>query len=93
MEGKEKVPFETTLHIKAESFNLQSLIDLFRKNNIKITELGASNNSSNPYRKTHIPMNDAFLTLNAPQEKVREILLKSDEFKDKIEELLGQGLN
>ena len=41
----------------------------------------------------NIPIEMAHLTVEAPVEKVKEILSKSEEFKDKVDALLGYGLN
>lgn len=88
--------FETTLHLSSTGeFNLKSILDLLEKNSIKIKTIGASNprpNSEYEVTEDNIPVGDVQLTLEAPLEKIREIILNS-EFKDKIDTLLGHGLN
>lgn len=95
MENFEKKPFKTILHLSGAEFNLQSVLSLLSKNNIKISEFGASGGGpggEDRVTENNLPVEDALLTLEAPEEEVRKVLLNS-EFKEHVDKLLGHGLN
>jgi len=97
MEGYENEPFKTTLHIKGgdEEFNLRAILDLLKKNNLKVASLGAENvkkGAEGRITDDNIPIEHAYLQVDASREEVEKVLQNS-EFKDKIDELFGHGLN
>lgn len=94
--SSEKEPFKTELHVGGGEFNLNHLTALFVENNIKLLSLvGLNSKEGSEYNvtKDNVPLEEAHLTVAAPHEKVREILLSSPEFKDKVDVLFGQALN
>lgn len=99
MENPEKKPFKTTLHLSGEflgaEFNLKKILDLLKENGIKVLFIGASNKKPDAHLRISehkIPIEEATLTIEATEEKVKEVLLNS-EFKDNVDALMGHGLN
>lgn len=94
--NNEKDPFKTEIHVSGGEFNLNHLTALFVENNIRLLSLvGLNSQEGAEYKITenNVPLEEARITVAAPHEKVREILLNSPEFKDKVDALLGHGLN